>query len=174
MKTILQTCKELSSIGERYGDINSGGCACFAGMLSYNLQGIIDHKIVSSSRQDDLSDKEPKKDRDKVEHPDDVDSWVAAGYGFSHVWVQLTYRGREYAVDCNGVHRVEDMVDSWGVHTKGGYYLKDVLSWSLQEDAWNAWFDRRNLPMIEDMMCSIFHNAGYNVDCHFFRENLRQ
>jgi hypothetical protein len=131
-------CDKLST---DFVDINSGGCCAVAAMFANQLP----KRVVVFSDKDEPIDELMLE----VSDTSDLTQWNSLGMYFSHVAVMVRVEHRDYILDSDGIREYNGRDSHWGVPMEGELPL-DVAEKLGNSSGWNAWFDRSQLPRIED------------------------
>lgn len=144
---------KLQAIDDNFSMVNWGGCACVAHMLAEQLRRVFPVMRITSGGWGERG-----LDIDAI-RPNGLDraNCDDNGFTFNHVWVEIWYKGRWYAIDSDGVRTRTDMHTQYGVPAKGSFSIDEMRELASTQWGWNRSFDRAQLPAMQKFITETIH-----------------
>lgn len=150
----------LHEIDTEYPYINSGGCGFFAYALGSRLSnwGKIEIAIAESVLGEPLMPLRMAFE-DALSNNDSISArYMNYNYdiGFPHVWVEFTIEDKIYSIDVAQIQEGTGL-SGWAAPLPDRLPLDYIKSIVYNEEGWNCWFDRDDIPAIEKRLDALFN-----------------
>jgi hypothetical protein len=149
--------RNLATINEDFYKVNHGGCGCIAAIIAKTFRHTFPIMRITSTG---MFEEANNIDHIRTKLCDNLSKreWGENGAEFYHVWVEIFFKNRWYALDATGIHSRKEMLKLWGKAAEGSFSIIEMEAFAKYANGWNHRFNRKQLPAIKRVIKQIGSN----------------